>query len=65
MQLVLISGLSGSGKTIALNVLEDGGYYCVDNLPAKLLLEVVDFLAEAGHDRVTLHEPRLLPHMHP
>jgi len=54
VQLILVSGLSGSGKTIALNVLEDGGYYCVDNLPATLLLEVVDFLAEAGHDRVAL-----------
>ena len=32
-----ITGLSGSGKSIALNVLEDSGYYCVDNLPAKLL----------------------------
>jgi UPF0042 nucleotide-binding protein len=52
MQLVLVSGLSGSGKSIALNVLEDGGYYCVDNLPATLLLETIDFLAEAGHDRV-------------
>jgi UPF0042 nucleotide-binding protein len=54
MQLVLVSGLSGSGKTIALRVLEDGGYYCVDNLPAKLLLETVDFLAEAGHDRAAV-----------
>jgi RNase adapter protein RapZ len=54
VQLVLVSGLSGSGKSIALNVLEDDGYYCVDNLPATLLLEVVDFLAEAGHDRVAL-----------
>jgi RNase adapter protein RapZ len=35
-------------------VLEDSGYYCVDNLPATLLLEVVDFLSEAGHDRVAL-----------
>ena len=52
MQLVLVSGLSGSGKSIALRVLEDGGYYCVDNLPATLLRETVDFLAEAGHDRV-------------
>ena len=34
---VLVSGLSGSGKSVALNALEDGGYYCVDNLPAKLL----------------------------
>ncbi len=52
MQLVLVSGLSGSGKSIALNVLEDSGYYCVDNLPATLLLDTIDFLAEAGHDRV-------------
>ena len=52
MQLVLVSGLSGSGKSIALKVLEDGGYYCVDNLPATLLLETIDFLAQAGHERV-------------
>src|SRR5258706_3429402 len=54
MQLILVSGLSGSGKSIALKVLEDGGYYCVDNLPATLLLEVLDFLADAGHDRVAV-----------
>lgn len=54
MQLILVSGLSGSGKSIALNVLEDGGYYCVDNLPATLLLETVDFLEEAGHERVAV-----------
>jgi RNase adapter protein RapZ len=54
VQLILVSGLSGSGKSIALKVLEDSGYYCVDNLPATLLLEVVDFLAEAGHDRAAV-----------
>jgi RNase adapter protein RapZ len=54
MHLILVSGLSGSGKSIALNVLEDAGYYCVDNLPATLLLEVVDFLADAGHDRAAI-----------
>jgi UPF0042 nucleotide-binding protein len=54
MQLLLVSGLSGSGKSIALDVLEDGGYYCVDNLPATLLVEVLDFLAEAGHERVAI-----------
>jgi len=53
--LVVVSGLSGSGKSIALKVLEDAGYYCVDNLPATLLLEVADFLAlEAGHERVAV-----------
>jgi UPF0042 nucleotide-binding protein len=54
VQLILVSGLSGSGKSIALKVLEDSGYYCVDNLPARLLLEVVDFLAEAGHERAAV-----------
>ena len=54
MQLILVSGLSGSGKTIALHVLEDSGYYCVDNLPATLLLEVVDILAADKHERVAL-----------
>ena len=54
MQLILVSGLSGSGKSIALAVLEDAGYYCVDNLPATLLLEVADFLGEAGNDRAAV-----------
>ncbi|HYA20128.1 MAG TPA: RNase adapter RapZ [Burkholderiales bacterium] len=51
MQLILISGLSGSGKSIALNVLEDSGFYCVDNLPAKLLPDVTRFLQGAGYSR--------------
>jgi UPF0042 nucleotide-binding protein len=54
MQLVLISGLSGSGKSIALNVLEDSGYYCVDNLPGQLLQESAELLRRAGHKRVAV-----------
>ena len=54
MQIILVSGLSGAGKSIALDVLEDAGFYCVDNLPATLLMDVVAFLAEAGHERVAL-----------
>jgi len=54
MQLVLVSGLSGSGKSIALHVLEDAGYYCVDNLPATLLLEVADFLTVAGQEKAAI-----------
>ena len=54
MQLIVISGLSGSGKSIALNVLEDSAYYCVDNLPAKLLEGLVQFLAHEGYDRVAV-----------
>lgn len=54
MRLVLVSGLSGSGKSIALDVLEDSDYYCVDNLPAALLPEVVKFLSGRGHDRIAV-----------
>ena len=37
MRLVLLSGLSGSGKSVALHMLEDLDFYCVDNIPAALL----------------------------
>ena len=40
-ELALITGMSGSGKSVALNALEDAGYYCVDNLPPELLLPFV------------------------
>lgn len=42
MKLVIISGLSGSGKSIALDTLEDSGYYCIDNLPIALLTSFID-----------------------
>ena len=38
---MIVSGMSGSGKSVALNTLEDLGFYCVDNLPADLLPEFV------------------------
>jgi RNase adapter protein RapZ len=42
VRLIVISGLSGSGKSVALHVLEDLGFYCIDNIPAGLLRSVVD-----------------------
>lgn len=54
MQVIVISGLAGSGKSIALTVLEDSGYYCVDNLPANLLREVALYLKESGHQRAAV-----------
>lgn len=42
MRLVIISGLSGSGKTVALHLLEDVGFYCIDNIPVRLLRSFVD-----------------------
>ena len=54
MHLMLISGLSGSGKSIALNILEDAGYYCVDNLPSLLLQQLVGHLDQQGYNKVAV-----------
>ncbi len=54
MQIILISGLSGSGKSIALNVLEDAGYYCVDNLPVRLLTDLTRILLQSGTERIAV-----------
>ena len=47
MKLVIVSGLSGSGKTVALHTLEDADYFCVDNLPIGLLPEFVDKMTDS------------------
>jgi UPF0042 nucleotide-binding protein len=54
VQIVLVSGLSGSGKSIAVAVLEDAGYYCVDNLPLAMLQPLVDYLTREGHMRIAI-----------
>jgi len=54
VQIVLVSGLSGSGKSIAIAVLEDVGYYCVDNLPLAMLQPLVDYLKQEGHERIAI-----------
>jgi UPF0042 nucleotide-binding protein len=50
MRLVVISGHSGSGKTSALNILEDVGFTCVDNLPSSLLPELIQQLKEESNE---------------
>jgi len=54
MRVVLISGMSGSGKSVAIRLLEDAGYYCVDNLPAQFLADVCGYLAQTGHPDVAV-----------
>ncbi|MFZ6773119.1 RNase adapter RapZ [Undibacterium sp. SXout7W] len=54
MQILLISGISGSGKSVALNVIEDAGYYCVDNLPPSLLPQLVNTLMEENIPSVAI-----------
>lgn len=53
MQLIIVTGRSGSGKTIASRVLEDLGFYCVDNLPITLLPTLVHAVVE-NYDRVAV-----------
>lgn len=50
MRLVIISGLSGSGKSVALHVLEDLGFYCIDNIPVGLLRSFVDEIRHRSDD---------------
>jgi UPF0042 nucleotide-binding protein len=50
MRLIIVSGLSGSGKSVALHILEDLGYYCIDNMPAALLKSVIEEVTSDGDD---------------
>ncbi len=52
MKFLIISGLSGSGKSIALQALEDMGFYCIDNLPAALLPHFARQIMEGGRDEL-------------
>ena len=54
LELILITGMSGSGKSVALHALEDAGYYCVDNLPPELLQPFVKLQHERVATRVAI-----------
>ncbi|MEP7330069.1 MAG: RNase adapter RapZ [Betaproteobacteria bacterium] len=54
MDLLLIGGVSGSGKSVALAALEDAGYYAVNNLPPPLLPQTIAHLADSGQQRVAV-----------
>lgn len=54
MRIVLITGISGSGKSVALHVLEDAGYFCVDNLPPALLRSLVETRLQEGDETLAV-----------
>ena len=54
MQINLITGISGSGKSVALRAFEDAGYYCVDNLPVSLLENLITTLEKEKSERVAV-----------
>jgi UPF0042 nucleotide-binding protein len=68
-QVVLVTGISGSGKSVALHALEDAGYYCVDNLPPELLREFLRLEHERSERRlaiaVDVRSAGSLPHLLP
>lgn len=51
MRFVIVTGMSGAGKSTALKMLEDMGYFCVDNLPIPLIQKFAEMLAGAGYPR--------------
>lgn len=54
MQVIVVTGLSGSGKSIAIRQLEDSGFYCIDNLPVDFIVPVVKSLQAAGQSQVAI-----------
>lgn len=56
MKMVIVTGMSGAGKSTALNVLEDEGYYCVDNMPISLVVKFAELAAgqEEGYSDIAL-----------
>jgi UPF0042 nucleotide-binding protein len=54
LELIIVTGLSGSGKSIALRALEDSGCYCIDNLPATLLPQIASNLDAANQHKVAI-----------
>ncbi|MFM7025243.1 MAG: RNase adapter RapZ [Limnohabitans sp.] len=54
MDIILITGMSGSGKSVALHALEDAGYYCVDNLPPELLIDFVRLEEQQKESRLAI-----------
>ena len=51
MKLLIVSGLSGAGKSVAMNALEDIGFFCIDNIPSALLPSITAF-SKAGDNQL-------------
>jgi RNase adapter protein RapZ len=54
MRIIVVTGISGSGKSVALNVLEDSGYFCIDNLPSELLMAAAQNAYSHGVQRLAV-----------
>ena len=54
IDLVVVTGMAGAGKSVVLKALEDAGYYCVDNLPPELMCEFVALKSSHEVDRIAI-----------
>ncbi len=54
METIIITGVSGAGKTQAIDYLEDFGFFCIDNMPIQLLSKFIDLCIEAGQDKIAV-----------
>ncbi|QWD79642.1 RNase adapter RapZ [Polynucleobacter sp. MWH-Spelu-300-X4] len=54
MRIFIITGISGSGKSVALNALEDAGYDCVDNLPVSFIHDLAESLSKQGREKLAI-----------
>ena len=54
MEFVIMTGMSGAGKTVALKTMEDLGYYCVDNMPVLLIPKFLEILQEGSHQKAAI-----------
>ena len=54
MKVVLVTGLSGSGKSVAIRALEDAHFYCVDNLPPSFIPQVIERLSAEGISQIAI-----------
>ena len=68
-EIVLVTGITGSGKSVALHALEDAGFFCVDNLPPELLLDFLRLEQERRDRRIAIavdvRSAGSLPHLLP
>ena len=50
MRFVIVTGMSGGGKATAINMLEDAGFYCVDNIPVSLIEKFAELITKPDND---------------
>ena len=56
MNLLIVTGLSGAGKSLAMHALEDIGFFCIDNIPANLLAKLMEFAQPVSYTHLDVYK---------